>query len=188
MSADPIRICLTNWFPSRMNLWLRLILVLISRYFRKPLRVTDESNLRFFVCPNDLDIYGHMNNGRYLTLMDLGRIDLILRSPLGKLAAENRWNPLVASSHMTFRRPLTVLEPYHLRTRILGWDEKWFFIEQRFESHHKTIATGYIKGLFRGPEGNVTPEKALKLSGFSGASPNIADVKRLFEDSVHKRK
>lgn len=169
-----------------MNLWLRLILVLISRFFRKPLQVIEESVLSFFVCPNDLDIYGHMNNGRYLTLMDLGRIDLIMRSPLGKLAADRGWNPLVASSHMTFRKPLTLLEAYHLRTKILGWDEKWFFIEQRFESHHRTIATGYIKGLFRGPEGNVPPEKALKLTGFSGASPDIHAVKRLFEDAIHK--
>ena len=29
------------------------------------------------VWPNDLDTNAHMNNGRYLTLMDLGRFDLM---------------------------------------------------------------------------------------------------------------
>ena len=34
---------------------------------------------------NDLDINFHMNNGRYMTICDLTRVDLFVRSGLGKL-------------------------------------------------------------------------------------------------------
>ncbi len=169
-----------------MNLFIRLILVLLSGYFRPKLKVMDSSVLSFLVCPNDLDIYAHMNNGRYLTVMDLGRIDLILRSPLGEVASKHSWNPLVAASHMIFKRPLKVFEPYHLKTRILGWDHKWFFIEQRFEYHSKIIATGYVKGLFRGPHGNVPTEEVLKRAGFTHSSPDIQKVAELFDAGTAK--
>lgn len=169
-----------------MNLFIRLMLVLLSGHFRPKLKVTDSSVLFFVVCPNDLDIYAHMNNGRYLTVMDLGRIDLILRSPLGEVASKNKWNPLVAASHMIFKRPLKIFETYRLRTRILGWDHKWFFIEQRFEHRNKVIATGYVKGLFRGPEGNIPSEEALKRSGHTQASPDIHSIIQLFEATASK--
>ena len=78
-----------------MNLFLRLFYVLAAGFFRERLKVLDTSILNLAVFPNDLDIYGHMNNGRYLTLMDLGRMDLIVRTGLGKTAGQNRWKPLV---------------------------------------------------------------------------------------------
>jgi len=36
--------------------------------------------LTFRVLPTDLDVLGHMNNGVYLSIMDLGRMDLLQRS------------------------------------------------------------------------------------------------------------
>ena len=66
-----------------MNLWLRLIWLFLTTPFRPRLAIpTDVSVLGLRVLPNDLDLSLHMNNGRYLTVMDLGRLDLILRSGL----------------------------------------------------------------------------------------------------------
>ena len=55
-----------------MNLILRMIKVLVAALFGQRLGVLDSSILTFRVWPNDLDINLHMNNGRYLTIMDLG--------------------------------------------------------------------------------------------------------------------
>ena len=40
------------------------------------------SSLAFRVSPGDIDVNRHMNNGRYLTIMDLGRIDVLIRTGL----------------------------------------------------------------------------------------------------------
>ena len=37
------------------------------------------------VLPNNLDINGHMNNGRYLTIVDLALFTLFIRSGFAKL-------------------------------------------------------------------------------------------------------
>ena len=46
------------------------------------------------VWPNDLDTNAHMNNGRYLTLMDLGRFDLMTQCGLVGVVLRQRWFPI----------------------------------------------------------------------------------------------
>ena len=156
-----------------MNLFFRLLKLIFSVPFKKRLGLMDVSVLRFRVLPNDLDIYGHMNNGRYLTLMDLGRMDWIWRTGLGGAAKENRWKPLVASSVIRYKKSLTLWRPFCLRTRIIGWDEKWFYIEQIFKKGERVMAIAMVKGLFRGPKGNVPPSQVLAAMGSSPHSPQL---------------
>ena len=80
-----------------MNLILRLIKVLVAALFGQRLGVLDSSILTFRVWPNDLDINLHMNNGRYLTIMDLGRADLMIRCGLGKVILKRRWMPVLGA-------------------------------------------------------------------------------------------
>lgn len=58
-----------------MNLWLRLLWLLATARFQVRLaEPTETVALGMRVWPGDLDISLHMNNGRYLTIMDLGRL------------------------------------------------------------------------------------------------------------------
>ena len=66
-----------------MNLYLRLLLMsLRARAGRggRPLSIWDTAVTAFRVAPTDLDVLGHMNNGRYASLFDLGRFDLLVRT------------------------------------------------------------------------------------------------------------
>ena len=125
-----------------MNLLLRLIRVLLTAVCRPPLGILDESVVTFRVWPTDLDLNGHMNNGRYLTLMDLGRIDLMARSGLARVALRRGWRPVVGSATIRFHRALKLFHRYELKTRVVGWDAKWFYIEQRFEREGAVAAFG----------------------------------------------
>ena len=73
-----------------MNLLLRLLRVLIAARFRGRIDVLDESVLNLVVWPTDLDLNLHMNNGRYLSVMDLGRIDHVARTGLQRLIVRNQ--------------------------------------------------------------------------------------------------
>ncbi len=66
----------------RMNLFFRLLRLLLTARWRGRLGPLDESVLKLRVWPVDLDVNLHMNNGRYLSVMDLGRVDVILRTGL----------------------------------------------------------------------------------------------------------
>ena len=58
----------------------------------------DESRLTFRVLPNDLDLNLHMNNGRYLTFMDLGRVHLLAQNGLLAHIRRACWMPVLAAA------------------------------------------------------------------------------------------
>ena len=63
-----------------MNLILRLIFIIVRARYRPRLQPFDISVVHMRVLPNDLDLQLHMNNGRFLSIMDLGRVDLMIRT------------------------------------------------------------------------------------------------------------
>jgi len=163
-----------------MNLILRMFITLVRTLFRPPMDVLDVSVVNFRVWPNDLDFNGHMNNGRYLTIMDLGRLDFVFRAGLGKYILRRSWMPLVASAKIRFRRSLAPLQKYQLHTRLLCWDDKWFILEQRFMVNERAVAIAYVKGLFRSRRGNVPPADVLMKIGHTLESPPFPEYIRLW--------
>jgi len=115
-----------------MNLWFRLIWLLLTSPFRPRLKLPGEASaLAFRVWPHDLDTSLHMNNGRYWSLMDLGRTDLMLRSGLWRAVLRHRWVPVVNAGMIRFRRELRLFRPFRIETAILCWDESWLVIQHR---------------------------------------------------------
>lgn len=166
-----------------MNLWVRLVMVWLGSYFRPRLSPIDPSRLRFTVWPHDLDTNRHMNNGRYWTMMDLGRFDLILRTGLGSIVFRRGWSPLVASGTIRFRRAVTLFDRYTLETRVLCWDEKYIFLEQRFERGADLVAVGVVKTLFRDRHGNIRPTDVLGAVGISIPSPPMPEWIRIWQEA-----
>jgi len=58
------------------------------------------SELTLLTLPNDLDINLHVNNGRYLTLCDLNRVDFFIRTGLARVMLARGWVPIVAEHTM----------------------------------------------------------------------------------------
>jgi acyl-CoA thioesterase FadM len=164
-----------------VNLYLRFLIVFIRALFKPRMATLDTSILRFRVLPNDLDLNRHMNNGRYLSIMDLGRIDLMTRIGLFTLARKNRWLPVVGTVHMRYRRPLKLFQAFELQTRIVYWDEKWVFIEQAMISRGKICALGTVQGLIRAKDGNVPTSFIMRELGMNDAKPPMTDDVNLME-------
>ncbi|MCP4089704.1 MAG: thioesterase [Gammaproteobacteria bacterium] len=158
-----------------MNLLFRLAWLLITAPGRKRIGLTEECELLLRVLPTDLDLNLHLTNARYLSMMDLGRTELILQTGMLKELLKRRWLPVVAVANLKFYRQINPFQRYKVITRIIGWDEKWFYIEQRFMVKGKVAAVGVIKGLFRGKEGKIPTEELLKLAGHQGEPPEMSD-------------
>jgi len=109
------------------------------------------------------------------TLMDLGRIDLLVRSGFWREARRRGWFPLVGASAIEYRRPLRVFQRYQLTTRLLGWDERWFYIEQSFRQGEKVAAVATVKAMIRSASGAIPPSDALAVIGASGLSPALPE-------------
>lgn len=163
-----------------MNLYLRLLFLLLKPGIRKKPELLQPAILHLRVLPNDLDFNLHMNNGRYLSIMDLGRIELIKQRGLIKHMIKQRWTPIVGQAKITYYRSLDPFQRYELSTRLVCWDDKWAYFEQTFTSKNKTVAIAHIKGLLRSSLGTLNPNEIIKLLGYDDQSPAcINDISQL---------
>lgn len=150
-----------------MSLIFRMLFILFRTLFKDPLPVGPSSNiLHLHVLPNDLDINFHMNNGRYLTICDLNRVDLFVRTGLARLMVRNKWIPIIAEHTMTYKKPLKPFQSYSVSMDLTHWDDKLFYMKHKFTRSGRVIAEGTSTGVVRGKGGVVKPEdviSALKL-------------------------
>lgn len=168
-----------------MNLWLRLIWLFLTAPFRSRIEMPDGvSVLHLRVLPNDLDVSMHMNNGRYLTVMDLGRLDLIIRTGLGAAVWRHGWTPVANAAVIRFRRELRVLDRYRLETRVVGWMEQAVLIEQSFvfaggDREGQVAARALFKGaLYDRKERRYVPVREMMelIEVFSPSPPLAPDL------------
>ncbi|MEM0898954.1 MAG: thioesterase family protein [Pseudomonadota bacterium] len=162
-----------------MNLWFRTLLTILFARFRPRLEVMEEGRMRLRVWPTDLDIAVHMNNGRYLTIADLGRWELLFRTGFWPKMRANGWHPVVGTSKIWHRRSLMPFQPFDLTTRVLFWDEKWIYLEHRFEGVGEQAEKLYcrivVKTLFLNGREKVPSAELVRVMGFDGKSPPMDD-------------
>jgi acyl-CoA thioesterase FadM len=147
--------------------YLRLIKIATQNLFRRQfVGINNETSTTFRVWPLDLDTNMHMNNGRYLTMLDLARFDFMGKVGVLKPVLKRGWFPVLGAAQMVYLKSLKSFQKYTIYTTLEYWDEKWFIMAQRFESNGIVYAYGLVRGLLRNKKGNVTPEEVLALAGY----------------------
>lgn len=149
-----------------MNLlWRTLFHFLFSRS-TPALGPLDVSVSSYRVLPTDLDLYGHMNNGRYFSIADLARFDLIRRRGVWKQMQARGWYPVAAASTISYRKSLEPWQKFQIETRLLGADALNVFIEQRFVVDGEIHARLFLRTRFLKRTGGHAPmDELLELWG-----------------------
>jgi len=146
-----------------MSLIFRMIYLLLASFFKPRLPIVNpENSLVLRVLPNDLDINLHMNNGRYLTICDLSRVDMFIRTGLAKTMYKEGWIPVVSEHTMKYKRPLNPFQKYEVTMQITGWNEKSFHMIHTFLVNGKVVAEGTSLGCVLSKSGVIPPEKVMK--------------------------
>ena len=139
-----------------MNLYLRLIWALLRAWRLPRIGSGDTITRTMRVWPNDIDINGHMNNGRYLTLVDLMLTETFVRSGFLQAMLKAGWRPMSGGSFMTYRKALKPFESYRLSFKLDAADAYWNYMRIEFRRLDGTLcAAGYMKGAAVGKLGLV---------------------------------
>lgn len=154
----------------------RLVRILTSSLTAPRLDLFDEVRTRFRALPSDCDENLHVNNGRYLRLMDYGRLALVTRLGIAQAMVRNKWGAVVGAVEMEFLKEIPLLSSFEIVTRIVGWDEKWFFMEQRFERDGVLLAIGRVQGVFRANGRTVPTAEVLAEIGPWQKSPRMPNA------------
>lgn len=152
--------------------------------FRSQLGFFDECETKFRAWPSDIDLNIHINNGKYLSMMDLGRFDLIFRTRAIKRLKAHSVFPVVSSQSIRYQKSIGLFQSFSIKTKVLGWDDKFFFLQQTFESKGEPVALAIVKARFlkKGVK-NFTTHDVVKIIDDSVSSPPIPNWVTLWVDS-----
>ncbi|WP_438354406.1 acyl-CoA thioesterase [Microbacterium sp. CJ88] len=148
-----------------MNVIWRTLLVIwhakVMRRRRSPVDAASVGRVRLTTLPTDLDLLGHMNNGRYASLFDLGRFDLLIRTGFWELFAERRWYAVVASETITFRKSLELWQRFTVESRLLSHDDKSVYMMHRAVVKGEVYAEMIVRARFLRKAGGIVPLEEL---------------------------
>jgi acyl-CoA thioesterase FadM len=156
-----------------MNLYLRLLWIWLRARLKPPIRIGDTIEMRLRVWPNDIDVIGHMNNGRYMTIIDLALIEYFTRTGFLKVIVRKGWRPMLGGSMISFRRGLKPFRRYTLRFAVSCWDDRWNYMRFEFVRDGRAMAVGHAKGAVVGAEGIVNTAETHAALGIDERSPAV---------------
>ncbi|MGC2031571.1 MAG: thioesterase family protein [Steroidobacteraceae bacterium] len=166
--------------------WVRLIRVGFGLIGAPKVDIFATTRVALRVWPNDLDLNLHVNNGRYLALADIGRLQWFMLSGALAVARRHQAFPVVGDAIAKFRRDLKLFQRFEVHTRLIGWDSKWGFIEHRFVRGRRVLGMVVVRGLFKGPDGPMDPGVLFAGLAHSAPSPPLPEWTARFQQSAEQ--
>lgn len=147
-----------------MNLFIRFFYnIFRNLLIKRPIDLMGTSVLKCRVWLNDIDLNFHMNNGRYLTIMDIARTDYLVRTGLHKIIIREKLAGIAAAVNISFLKELAPLSKYTVETKVIDWDEMWIYIQQQFIQDDLIKANAIVKVTFMKGGKKMAPIEILDM-------------------------
>ncbi|MGB3176317.1 MAG: acyl-CoA thioesterase [Albidovulum sp.] len=138
-----------------------------------PLPLTGTHVSHHICWPWDLDLWVELNNGRTLTLFDLGRIPLAVRTGLARLIRQERWGITVAGNTVRYRRRVRMFDRLEMHSRCIGWDTRFLYMEQSMWRAGECTSHMLLRSAVTSRQGIVPPSEVLAALGQDVDSPAL---------------
>ena len=155
--------------------FIRMVIEMARARRMPPLGIFDTHVSQVTCWPWDLDPWMELNNGRTLTLFDLGRLPLSRRTGFEALLRAKGWGLTVAGSTTRYRRRVTVFTRLTMRTRCLGWDNRFVYMEQSMWKGEECTSHVLIRSAIVSKAGMVPPSEMAAAMGIAPESPALPD-------------
>lgn len=124
---------------------LRFLRVYTRRNDTPTHQAFDEVHEGFRVGLTDIDLNLHLNNAKYLRFMDLARLEHLVSTGLLYRFFRTKTNPIVANTEIAYVRELRTFQRFTVSARLIGYDERYFYYEQRFVSDGKLCTHAFLR-------------------------------------------
>ncbi len=137
--------------------------------------------------PWDLDMFMEMNNGRILTLYDLGRFDLAIRSGLARTLKQQGWGLVVAGSTIRYRKRIKLFDKVTIRSQVVGIDQRWIYVKQSMWIKGEPASSVLLRTGVTSRGRSVETEQVIKALGVPEWNPSPSDWPRAWIESESLR-
>lgn len=155
--------------------YVRMVKELLTFRHAPALNLLDTHRSTHRCWPWDLDPWRELNNGRTLTLYDLGRIPMALRTELAQTARANGWGLTVAGNTVRYRRRVRMFDRLEMATRCIGWDARFFYTEQSMWKDGDCTSHMVLRTAVTAAQGIVPPARVLAAMDRPADSPPLPD-------------
>ena len=141
---------------------------------RLPALAANEVHVSSHICwPWDIDPWMELNNGRTLTLYDLGRIPMAIR--LGLIAAFKKrgWTVAVAGVSVRYRRRVRAFQKFQMQSVLLGWDNRFVYVQQSMWRNGEALSSSLCRWAITDDKGILNPAIVAKELGWPEDSPKL---------------
>lgn len=161
-----------------MNLYFRLVFTIITALLSSRVNCDDKTITKWRVLPNDIDVYGHMNNGRYLTMLSLAAMGAVIRTGLLKSSFKRGYLFIFDQTQMQWQRPLKLLEKFTIEVQMIHCEGRYLYATGKFlKTNGKTAAEFHYRCCLKFRDGKdfdlreILAMDGLKPPRISGPSP-----------------
>lgn len=154
---------------------LRFCLTILKCFFSRPKDIMASYELSFRVLPFMDTDFTRLFTQTYSAWTGLGRWHYVFSSAFKQAAMKHRWIPVTTAETITFKRSIKAGEKVSLRTQIVCWNERCFFIKQIFLVAEEVRAVAISEGIVRSPSGHLKPGDVFASFGRSQKSPEIPE-------------
>ncbi|MFA7432384.1 MAG: thioesterase family protein [Gemmobacter sp.] len=133
-----------------------------------------DAHVSHHIClPFDIDPWRELNNGRTLTLYDLGRVPFALRCGLAAALRKSGWGMTVAGVSVRYRRRIRAFDRFTTVTRCLGWDARFIYLEQSMWRRGECTNQMLLRSAITDGKGIVAPARLLEAMDHPTESPAL---------------
>ncbi len=154
---------------------LTLFRILRHRHATPTHGMFDTFHQDFRVGLMDIDLNLHLNNARYLKYLDRARLEHLLATGLLWRMLNSRSRSVVANTEISYIRELRTWQPFTVTVRIAGWDEKYFYFEQRFISNGQLCTHVFMRLVHLKNGKGISSAEALAQLGIDATSPPLPE-------------
>lgn len=153
---------------------IRMAKAMVLARVAAPLGLFDTHVSHHLCWPWDVDPWRELNNGRVLTLYDLGRIALDRRNGVERVLREHGWSLSVAGASVRYRRRVRMFARITMHTRLVGWDSRFFYKVQSMWVGGECASQVLIRSaVTRGARGIVAPAEVVAAIDPGRESPPL---------------
>lgn len=136
----------------------------------------------------DIDFNLHLNNAKYLRYMEHGRLEHMIGSRLLYRLFSAKVNLVIANAEIQYIRELRTWQRFAIETRLLGWDGKYLYYDQRFLAGGRLCTHAYFRlaGLYGGKA--IGTGELLARTGTAAQSPALPEPVLVWKQMLEARK